>query len=482
MQVFNPCPPASSDGLRPYRHFVYAGAFILPALMASLAFVNTQYGYQSLGAFCMLPIRPFWYRLALQWIPRYLIALVIFALATAIYTYVGFAFRRYSETSQSFRDSLLTSGLSSSREERETESSIFAVPQLPEMVLEKSGKTRRASSVAHEIVSSPRKESSVSFICAGPRPVRAASITPESTYAVPEKPMHAPPRRPSLALIPSGYTIHQISPPGHGHTITPQRPHTNTSASPPPPAQDQQNQDVVEDQTQEPDPLSLPLSPILQPIHPGPSPTSPGQRQMDRQRARVHRQLRLLFIYPLIYTLMWILPFAMHCMNYQDRYALRPVWFIRLSSNILITSIGFVNFVVFTAREKPWKSISTSDGTLWGSFAVWKGRSGTRVGSLVSGAGARARASVQRSVSEDVGARPGARVRGSTSDAAKVAMGQARVRLELEREERFEAMRTRVAGREGVASGDESGFDDGVVGVGAGEGKGKERAVDGDMV
>jgi hypothetical protein len=40
----------------------------------------------------------------------------------------------------------------------------------------------------------------------------------------------------------------------------------------------------------------------------------PGMRQMARQRARIHRQLRLMFIYPLAYTLMWVLPFVQHCM------------------------------------------------------------------------------------------------------------------------------------------------------------------------
>jgi G protein-coupled receptor GPR1 len=41
---------------------------------------------------------------------------------------------------------------------------------------------------------------------------------------------------------------------------------------------------------------------------------APGIRQMARQRARIHRQLRLIFIYPLVYTLMWVLPFVQHCM------------------------------------------------------------------------------------------------------------------------------------------------------------------------
>ncbi|KAF2855673.1 hypothetical protein T440DRAFT_535796 [Plenodomus tracheiphilus IPT5] len=462
MQVFNPCPPATTDGLRPYRRCVYAGALLLPVLMSCLAFANPHSGYQSLGAYCMLPIRPFWYRLALQWIPRYLIALVIFILAASIYIYVGFAFRRYATTSQSFGDSHLTYGISSSREERDPESPSFSMPQHTETVVEKPTKTRRASSIAHEAVSSTRKGSSVAFVSAGLIPVRAASITPTSTYSVPEKIPDAPPQRPSLALIPSGYTIHRILPPGTGHIVTPQRPPITMCVSPP----------LSPNQNQDQDPFSISLSPIIQPRAPSPNP--PGHRQMDRQRVRIQRQLRLLFIYPLIYPLMWLLPFAMHCMNYQDKYALRPVWFLRLSSTILMTSMGFVNFIVFSAREQPWKTIPTSDGTFWGSFAVWKGRGGgTRVNSMVSGGG---RMSVARTISDGPGGRIGQRLSGSTSDAVRMAMGQARVRLEMERVERLEAMRERVARREGVGSEGDSGDEiGGVRGVG---GKGKERVVD----
>ena len=66
--------------------------------MAGLLFVNPTAGYISNGPFCSLPLRPYWYRLALAWIPRYLIGFIILGLAVAIYTHVGFEFRAFTKT------------------------------------------------------------------------------------------------------------------------------------------------------------------------------------------------------------------------------------------------------------------------------------------------------------------------------------------------------------------------------------------------
>jgi hypothetical protein len=104
---------------------------------------------------------------------------------------------------------------------------------------------------------------------------------------------------------------------------------------------------------------------------------APGIRQMARQRARIHRQLRLMLIYPLGYTLMWLLPFVQHCMMYQDYYARHPIWPLRLGGTICIPSMGFIDRLIFFLREKPWKAIATSDSTLFGSFLTW--RSGANV-------------------------------------------------------------------------------------------------------
>ena len=77
IQVFYPSTLVSSDGLYPCRRYIYFGAFALPILMAGLPFINPKHAYVSQGGFCTLPIRPFWYRLAFSWVPRYIIVLTI---------------------------------------------------------------------------------------------------------------------------------------------------------------------------------------------------------------------------------------------------------------------------------------------------------------------------------------------------------------------------------------------------------------------
>lgn len=74
----------SEGGLQRFDKYIYAGIITIPLGMAATAFANPHGGYALAGAFCGLPIRPFWYRLALSWIPRYFIAVTIITLTIMI--------------------------------------------------------------------------------------------------------------------------------------------------------------------------------------------------------------------------------------------------------------------------------------------------------------------------------------------------------------------------------------------------------------
>jgi G protein-coupled receptor GPR1 len=93
---------------------------------------------------------------------------------------------------------------------------------------------------------------------------------------------------------------------------------------------------------------------------------------MVKERVRIHKQLRLIFIYPLVYTLMWLIPFAKHCMNYKDEFAAHPVYWLTLLSTICFTSMGAVDCLIFSLRERPWRHIPSSDGSFLGSFMPWR--------------------------------------------------------------------------------------------------------------
>ncbi|KAF2492009.1 hypothetical protein BU16DRAFT_100712 [Lophium mytilinum] len=111
---------------------------------------------------------------------------------------------------------------------------------------------------------------------------------------------------------------------------------------------------------------------------------------MTGQRARIQRQIRLQFIYPLIYVCMWIFPFTLHCLQYQDRYAQHPPFALSILVVLCLTSMGTVDCLIFSLRERPWRHMPRSDHTFWGSFVCWHGNrhgeyaQGSRQGSHAS--------------------------------------------------------------------------------------------------
>jgi hypothetical protein len=402
---------------------------VVPGMMSGLAFVNSGYAYESLGAFCQLPIRPFWYRLALAWIPRYLIAFIILSLAGAIYAYVGCEFCSYTNLSQSSMTPVVST-LSMSTIDENPEPAVQRAQtepcnsNVPEHI-------RRSSSIAHDVVSSRHRGLAVAF---GPTTYVPAQLVPETapvTQFLPESSTLLPFKRtafvrPGLLVIPSGYTV-----------------------NPALPALDLQG--PLSPMTQ---PVEDPMAILVQPEtatkeaipRRDPSPPSPVQRHLARQRRRVYRQLRLLFIYPLVYILMWTIPFIGHVMNYDDHYANYPLWFTRIGMTICLTSMGFVDCLIFSLREKPWRSISTSDGTVWGSLAVWRRTSS--VSASRGGRGGNAKSIRQRSRTES-GVSTVAKVRNSvrtsaSDDRSRMAAGQARKRLDMETDERLAAMTARL--------------------------------------
>jgi hypothetical protein len=432
LQIFRPATRGISDGLYDHRRYVFSGGVLIPGIMASLAFVNTGAGYESLGALCQLPIRPFWYRLALTWVPRYLIALIIFGLAGAIYAYAGCEFRSYSHLSQSMQTPMATTlGLSRIDGEIEAANELLHT----EMAECRPNHPRRASSIAHDVVASQHRETAVVF---GPTiyaPDRLVPVSVSCVQSLRESSTDPPKRstsvRPSLSVIPSGYTIKPS--PADLDLHAPLSPLTQ--------------------------PMENPLSRVIPetlvektPVRDVASSDLPTQRHLQRQRRRIHRQLRLMFVYPLVYILMWLIPFLLHCMNYNDYYANHPLWFLRIGQTICLASMGFVDCFVFSMREKPWRRISTSDGTIWGSLAMWRFSQRLNPGSMsenASGARNGSRSTViERSMSESVHGGRVARVRNSvrtsaSDDYTKLAAEQARKRLGLEKVERLAAMQTR---------------------------------------
>ncbi len=98
MYIFRP-----RSGLYPYRRIAYLFFYLYPALAACLAFIGGN-GYENMGPYCYLRNDRSWARLALSWVPRYLICVSIVVIYVFIYLYIrkriGDYGRRRSEAMQ----------------------------------------------------------------------------------------------------------------------------------------------------------------------------------------------------------------------------------------------------------------------------------------------------------------------------------------------------------------------------------------------
>lgn len=78
-------------GLYRFRYYVYGLSFLIPLALASFPYIGM--GYKSFVCWCYLPQRPVWYRLALSWVPRFLIVIIILLVYVLIYVHVLREFR-----------------------------------------------------------------------------------------------------------------------------------------------------------------------------------------------------------------------------------------------------------------------------------------------------------------------------------------------------------------------------------------------------
>lgn len=93
--VFRPPKRKFQGGLYNFRRLIYLLWVLLPIIAASLAFINTGDAYVTYGAVCYLPEQPVWYRMALAWIPRYIVFVTIFSVAFTVTIHVHIKFKRF---------------------------------------------------------------------------------------------------------------------------------------------------------------------------------------------------------------------------------------------------------------------------------------------------------------------------------------------------------------------------------------------------
>ncbi|KAL5594121.1 hypothetical protein BROUX41_001167 [Berkeleyomyces rouxiae] len=91
--------PAS--GIYPYRFYAYAIFICFPTILASLAFLNKPLGYVNTGEYCYIASHPIWPSLLLSWAPRLWTFITIVVLYVFMYKHVREVMQNYEKTSYS---------------------------------------------------------------------------------------------------------------------------------------------------------------------------------------------------------------------------------------------------------------------------------------------------------------------------------------------------------------------------------------------
>lgn len=404
-------------GLYPYRRFAYAAFCLLPLLLASLAFLNKP-AYINTGEFCYLAIEPDWTRRALSWIPRYVIFVTLLVLYTCIYIYVKVLMTRFGTTASGGVETSTTP----SRPFGTSRRRFGLTSQLPRItyhgLLPSTGSSR---SVGVKCQNSPFRRSpgpptmGAASMPSGPKwplaIVRRASgrKSHQKTHGISWRLPHfgqdaALSATEAESLSPGG-TVRSTAPhtikservlsgsatdtPGSGHA--PLQSNSDTSGHP-----DRERLHIwhrsdseaarVASQGQSLQGQSL--------IHLATAlrrgPRSPGSRSRStstvvfsprrldwagnrKSRDSVRRQLRYLFVYPVVYLCVWIVPFLAHTMGADSNGASFGLVMVSLIS---LCIQGFADALVFTIKEKPWLNSKqrTRRCSFWSPWS-WRRRS-----------------------------------------------------------------------------------------------------------
>ncbi|KAF4778646.1 hypothetical protein HER10_EVM0008221 [Colletotrichum scovillei] len=354
--IFRPRHSGRQSGLYPHRRLAFGAFAFFPLLMASLAFINWP-GYVNNGEYCYLPARPEWARLALSWVPRYMILLTIVALYAYIYIYVTLRMRRFGRLSAMRRASathMLDDG---------QWAHIPSVPATPT--------SRRGSETSMEDSDQQRTSSTNTTMTAEIELLHSRqkiqwnwpSYGNENDGRIPEPNDNVSPRAFEASTSPLSTNFEPISPPpqsyirrdtvdlnppqihyDHGSFSTQwQPPSSPTSAR----AKSLANiWSILRRGTSLDSDTDHNNTPFL--YHP----TIDGTG-MAKTRDKIRRQLRLLFVYPLVYILIWAVPFVAHVMRWDNPEQAGP-FVVVLLSLVSLSIQGLVNACLFCAVEKPW--------------------------------------------------------------------------------------------------------------------------------
>lgn len=385
-----------SNGLYPYRAVAYTIYIVFPLFLASIAFINKP-AYVNSGEYCYLPTHSGWSRQALSWIPRYVIFTTIIVIYACVYIYVSFAMAKYGSLTN--RTVIASSDGHSDHRRRRS-----SVPKMPKLIYNgllsptpsssrRSSNSRRDSLLASIVPEKPTagKNAQKSKRLAMPRPEQTikwkspnfgldsaystdpaanGSLTLDTTLLATQLR-----RTPEIAPIPD-----LPIPPGSclGQDVADSGPAPSTSGSAPTGIRSFWNRSLALGSQR---PSLVSLSNIISMLRRGsrnsstdvPSvvltPRTIHATGMQQTREDMKRQTRYLFVYPLVYVIVWLMPLVAHIIRSRGH---KTPFAIDLLSLISLCIQGAVDALVFSLRERPWR-VSEEDGASR-PIAWWQGR------------------------------------------------------------------------------------------------------------
>ncbi len=284
-------------------------------LMAALGFTGaSSYSYVSQGTFCYLPVRPIWYRIALSWAPRYLILATIILIYLAIYIYSKSRFGKFSPNISS--DGTTTTEHAASDTSGGASEAQARAPQ-----------NHRGGALRNE----------------EENPIRVDAVKLST--------------RPSIIQKPSRLKY------SFGRPLAPARPAAFDGEANDLASRDPASPTDILNQRSETDPMAdktYRTPTLMEALHDKSLSAlainrprkDPNETLYKRQKA-IRRQLRYMFVYPMIYLVMWLMPFVNHCYSYTKAHY--PPFSLNTISLVFLLLQCTVDCLVFSVKEKPWR-------------------------------------------------------------------------------------------------------------------------------
>lgn len=301
------------SGLYPFRYSAYACWAIFSILMPALAFTGgNSSAYISQGSFCYLPVRPIWYRITLSWAPRYLILATIVLIYLVIYIYCKSTFGKFSPN---------ISSAGTTTTERATSDASGGTSELqPRAPL-----GRRDCALRNEQGNPKKGDALNSFTRPSIKPAR-------------------PNNRIDWPLAPANpVTFDEES-----HDLASSDPDSPTGVS----NQRAETNPIADKTYRIPTLMEALHDESLAAVAINRSRNDPNETLYKRHKA-IRRQLRYMFVYPMIYLLMWLMPFVNHCYLYTKAH--HPPFSLNTVSLVSLLLQCTVDCLIFSVKEKPWR-------------------------------------------------------------------------------------------------------------------------------